>query len=230
MRGLVYVMAFLMAVPAWAENTPSTLTVLGSGKIEAMPDMASVIVGVTTEGETAADALAENSRRLTDVFSVLADAAIDDRDMQTSNLTLSPKWNDRLRNSAQPRRITGFVASNVLRIKVRDLTKLGGMLDRVVSSGANQFQGLSFGLQNPEPVQDAARRAAVTDAARKAALYAEAAGVRLGRILSIKENGGMPRPVTMPMDMRTFSAESVPVAEGEVSVGATVTIVYELEE
>ncbi|MEM9524669.1 MAG: SIMPL domain-containing protein, partial [Pseudomonadota bacterium] len=200
------------------------------GKVEGVPDMARVTVGVTTEAETAADALAENSRRLTAVFAALADAAIEDRDMQTSNLTLSPKWNDRLQNSRQSGRITGFVVSNVLRINVRDLTKLGGILDQVVSSGANQFQGLSFGLQDPDPAQDAARRAAVIDAARKAALYAEAAGVKLGRIVSIEENGGVRGPITMSMDMRAFAAESVPIAQGEVSVGATVTIVYELEE
>ena len=156
---------------------------------------------------------------------MLAAAGVASADMQTSNLSLSPLW-DNSRNSSPGNRpeITGYLASNMITVRVRRLDDLGEILDTVVESGANAFQGLSFGLQNPRPAQDAARLAAVQEAMRKAALYAGAAGLTLGPVLELNETGdAAPRPAELA---RMAMSEAVPVARGEVSVRAQVSMVF----
>jgi len=115
-------------------------------------------------------------------------------------------------------------------VRVRALDSLGGVLDAAVGQGANNLYGLSFGLQEPEPKLDEARRDAIADARRKAELYALAAGVTLGEVVSISEQTGYDRP--MPeMRAASFAKDSgVPVAEGELSLTASVTVVYDLND
>jgi uncharacterized protein YggE len=121
------------------------------------------------------------------------------------------------------------MASNVVTIRARDLDRLGALLDAVVTTGANQLNSLTFGLSDPQPATDEARKRAVADARARAALYAEAAGVALGPILSITEGGGYQPP--QPMYRRELAMDAgVPVAGGEVSVSASVTITYAIGE
>jgi hypothetical protein len=148
--------------------------------------------------------------------------------MQTSNLSLSPNWNNS--SSLNGRSvIDGYQANNTVVVRVLALDGLGAILDAVVDQGANTFNGLSFGLQNPGPAQDAARKAAVAEAMRKAALYAEAAGLVLGPVLELTESGAAtPRP--MAMERMVMSAQPVVIAQGEVSVQASVTLVFSVSE
>ncbi|MEO1733453.1 MAG: SIMPL domain-containing protein, partial [Pseudomonadota bacterium] len=128
------------------------------------------------------------------------------------------------------RRITGFQASNTLIVRIRDLGGLGAMMDAVLQDGANDFRGLSFGMADPGPHVDAARSDAVADAMRKAQLMAAAAGLRLGPVLSISEGGsGQPRPMMMEMAAARAS-DAMPVAPGEVSLSATVSMVFALKD
>ena len=216
----------LMLVPFWAAagDEAGRITVTGEGRINAAPDMATISVGVSHEAETARDALSHVNDALADVLARLEASGIEPRDMQTNGLSLHPIWDHR---SEGPARLRGYQASNNLQVRVRDLPALGGILDRVVSDGANQFHGLTFGLQNPRPSQDDARRAAVADAMGKARLYADAAGISLGAILSISENGGGGHAPAMMME-RAVVVSDVPVAAGEVSVAMTVTMVFQI--
>ena len=118
----------------------------------------------------------------------------------------------------------------MLMVRVRDLSILGEVLDAVARDGANSFEGLTFGLADPAAAGDAARRAAVADARRKAALYAEAAGVALGPLLSFAESGGAPVPQMMARAEMAMASDAVPVAPGELTLTQRVTLTYALSE
>lgn len=222
--------AMMLAMPVLAENAPATISVTGEGKVEIAPDMAMLNLGVTTQAQTAAAALAANSDGIAGALAQLKAAGIADRDIQTSGLSLNPNF-DYSRSDAPPT-VNGYIASNMVTVKVRDLAALGQTLDAVVTDGANTLNGLTFGLQNPAAATDEARRSAVADAAHRAALYAEAAGVKLGRIISISEQGSYVPPQPMMMAEAGFAkdARSVPVASGEMTVMSTVSVVYEIAQ
>ena len=215
-----------LATTAAAQEAPAPMiTVTGEGVVEAAPDIATLTIGVTTEGETAAAALAANSAALEAVLARLTAAGIEPRDMQTSNLSLNPNWTGY--DNATPK-IAGFVASNMLTVRVRALDSLGAVLDASVADGANTLNGLTFGLANPEPVLDEARKEAVANARAKAELLAEAAGVKLGKIVSISETAAYQPP--MPMFRQDAASAAPPVQGGELGMTASVSIFYEIVE
>ncbi len=221
----------VMAAPTMAEEGTRRITVVGQGSVEAVPDMATVSMGVISEAKTGAGAMTLNSTTLADVMAQLKAAGIEARDVQTSNLSLSPRWDNKSSSRGEGQKIGGFVASNTVTVRVRDLSVLGEVLDAVVQSGANRFNGLHFGLQEPQPVQDAARKVAVADARRKAELYAVAAGVTLGDVLTISEvaqNGG--GPVMMAMGAEMAQSRAVPVSQGELSVATSVSVIYAIAD
>ncbi|MGB5870739.1 MAG: SIMPL domain-containing protein [Albidovulum sp.] len=218
-----------LAAPAWAEGDHQLITVTGEGQVEATPDMATISLGVTTNGDTAQAALGANTAQLAAVLARLKAAGIEDRDIQTSGLSLGPSYD--YNSSGQPPKVTGYIASNMVTVRVRALDGLGAVLDSAVADGANQLNGLGFGLQDPAPLMDKARGLAVADARHKAELYAAAAGVSLGKVLSISEHAGYGAPIPMQMDGRMFAqAEAVPVASGEVGLTASVTMQFEIRD
>jgi hypothetical protein len=233
MRALAPIAAlFLAAAPlsALADAALPTLTVTGEGSTAVTPDMATVQIGVTKDADTAKAALDANTAAMKGALDRLKATGVEDRDMQTTGLNLGPRYDYNRTNPDGTPQITGFTASNGVTVRIRALETLGTVLDAVVADGANTLNGVSFGLQDPEPSLDAARKDAVADARRKAELYAEAAGVKLGAIQSITEQSGYASPVPMPMAEASYakSAAPVPVAAGEVRVTANVTIVWGL--
>lgn len=222
----------LAALPAHADAPVPTLTVTGEGSSAVTPDMATVQIGVTNEGDTAKSALDANTAAMQGALDRLKAAGVEDRDMQTTGLSLGPRYDYNRTNPDGTPRVTGFTASNGVTVRIRALGTLGTVLDAVVADGANTLNGVAFGLQEPGPSLDAARKDAVADARRKAELYAAAAGVKLGGILSITEQSGYASPVPMPMAEASYAKAGapVPVAAGEVRVTADVTIVWGLTE
>lgn len=224
----------LAAVPAFAQGgaepaaTKGRIAVSAEGRIDTPPDMATITMGVTTRGDTAAAALSANSAQLAAVLQRLRAAGIAERDLQTSGLNLGPQMD--YSRDGKPPRILGYEASNMLTVRVRDLAALGTILDQAVGDGANAFHGLAFALSDPEPALDAARVRAVHEARRKAEMMAEAAGVKLGRILAISEGGGMADPMPKMRGGMAMAAEAVPVAGGEVSYAVSVDVTWELGE
>ncbi|MDA8587347.1 SIMPL domain-containing protein, partial [Rhodobacteraceae bacterium] len=214
----IVALAFCPAI-LWAQDNGRAIVVSGIGQVAAEPDMAVVSIGVTREALRAGDAMADTSRAVEMVLATLTDAGIEPRDVQTSSIGLSPRWDHSDRNASP--RVVGYVASNALSIRVRDLAALGGLLDEVIGSGVNQMNGLSFTLANPRPTKDEARVKAVEDAIAKARLMAQAAKVTLGPIRSITEGGGNPS-VVRQFRREALSAD-VPIAGGEVDISATVT-------
>ena len=220
-------LALALAIPAApgaeAEAVVPVLTVSGEGRVEAAPDMAVVRLGVTRRADSPSAALEDMSAGTRAVLSRLREAGIAERDLQTAELTLGPVWHhDRDRGD---REITGYEAANMVTVRVRDLDRLGAVLDAAVAVGAERFDGLQFALADPEAARDEARRRAVADALRKAELYAGAADTPLGPVLRIDE-GGAPPPRPQTMRMAEMAMEGVPVAPGELEVSARVTVTF----
>lgn len=220
----------IAAPAAMADETkpPRNISLTGHGEVQAAPDMAMVTIGTVDQAATAAEALAANNASMAAVMAVLKDAGIAEKDIQTSNFLVQPRYD--YGNSTQPPRLVGYEVSNTLTITVRNLDTLGALLDRSVASGSNRIDGISFELADPDKALDEARKRAAADAARKAKLYAAALGVNLGPILSVSETGGLPPPVTMRM--KTMGAEAasaeVPIARGEQTVSVDVNIAWEI--
>lgn len=213
--------------PPAAKTDTRTLAVSGEGSVVAKPDLATISVGVTSEGETASLALAENNTRMEQVLKAAHTQGISDDDVGTSNLSMYPRYGNSS-TAGEARHIVGYTVTNAVTMTVRDLGKLGSALDLFVSAaGANTIDGLSFGFADPAALSDDARRKAFDNARHKAELYAAAAGVKLGAVREISEQAtNMPVPYPR-MAMTTI--KGVPVAAGTSKVSATVRVVFALE-
>ncbi|MFN3933384.1 SIMPL domain-containing protein [Parvibaculum sp.] len=230
----LFIAAGLAAAPLAqaTEQRARTITITGEAQVSAAPDIAYVDMGVVTEGKTAGEALAANTAAMQKVFDGLEKAGIDKKDMQTSNFSVYPVYEQVRPDDNRPHtpKIGGYTVQNQLTVKVRDLDNLGAILDKVVSLGSNQLSGIRFAIDDPKPLMNEARQAAVKDALDKAKLYAGAAGVAVGEIISISENGySVPQPYyAKDMMMMRAEAAPVPVAAGEQTVSANVTLVIRI--
>lgn len=222
-------LVFVLTSAAWGGDATRIITTTGVGIVEAVPDMATISLGVTHEAKEAGTAIQATSDAVRSILERLETAGVAPRDVQTNNLSLQPLWVRPNNNSNTPPRITGFVARNSLSIRVRDLDSLGGVLDQVVQDGANTFNGLQFSMANPDPLMAGARTMAVQDAIARATQLADAAGISLGPIQSISEAGSQPQPMMMEMASARMASD-VPVSAGEVSLSAQVTVVFAIAE
>lgn len=210
------------------------LTVTGEGSSTAQPDLATFSAGVTTQGDTASAALAENSRKMTQVVAALKRAGIAERDVQTSNLSLNPVYAPpkRLPDGSiedQGQRIIGYQVQNTVSVRQRKLSDYGKVIDALVSAGANQVNGPNFMLAEPQAAQDTARAEAIKSARARAELYARAAGLRVVGIVSISESGGYaPQPVMVRQMAMEAAAPPPPVMTGELETNVNVTVQFEL--
>ncbi|HYD23980.1 MAG TPA: SIMPL domain-containing protein [Croceibacterium sp.] len=228
------------------------LTVTGEGRSFREPDMAVFSAGVTTQGDSAAAALAENSRAMTQVIAALKRAGIAERDIQTNNLSITPVYADPNRDAMMAARVSGqpyvppppdqrvpqiigYQASNNVSVRQRDLDDFGTVIDTLAAAGANQINGPMFQMDDADPALDEARLDAVRSARQRAELYARATGLRIVRILSIAEGGGYYGPPPMVFARAYGEAASAPpppppapVQPGELQMTANVTVLYEL--
>jgi uncharacterized protein YggE len=214
--------------PAQAEPRQAlvpSLTVVGSGKASASPDMAKIQVGVVTEAPAATKALKDNNDAMARLFSALEARGIPRKDMQTSNFSVVPEYK-RGPHGEQLMQIIGYRVSNEVGVKVRKLDSLGAILDVLVKEGANQIHGISFLVAEPTPVLDAARRKAMADARRKAELYAKESGLEVGRVLLIQEQTPRLPGGRVLAGFARSEAGSVPIAEGEQEFEASITVTY----
>lgn len=210
------------------------LTVSAEGKSTRAPDLALFSAGVTTQGQTASEAMSRNAADMSKVFAALKKAGIADKDMQTSSINLSPVYGQPVigpnGQMTQEPRIVGYQANNSVSVKQRDLKNFGRVLDALVSAGANNIGGPNFQIENADAAQDEARVAAMTKARARANLYAKAAGLRVTRIVSISESGGYAPPMPVMYAAKSVMAEAAPtpIAAGEVEAQISVTVQFEL--
>ncbi|MFA7585523.1 MAG: SIMPL domain-containing protein [Novosphingobium sp.] len=235
----------LAALPAGAQAQVSSglvvapggtvLSLTAEGRTSRKPDLAVFNAGVASTGKTAGEALAANSADMNRVIAALKRAGIAERDIQTSQMSLNPVYADmsNQRNvdplEQQTPRIIGYQVNNTVTVRQRELEQFGKVIDTLVSAGANQVNGPSFEMNQPDAALDEARTEAVRKARQRANLYASAAGLKVVRILSISEGGGyMPPSPVMYARAAMDSAGAPPISAGEVSLNTSVTVQFEL--
>lgn len=227
--------AYILAFPAVADAQTMAQAALNGtrleisvrGEVKRVPDVAVISTGVVTQSADAATVMRDNAARMARVLAALKRAGVADKDVTTSAVNLSPQYRY---NNNQPPVITGYQANNQVTVRFRDITRSGAILDALVKEGSNEINGPSLTIDKPEEALDEARIAAITAGRARAEVYANAAGMKIKRIISISENDGMsvvPRPM---MTMMAKSAEAdTAIMPGEQSLGMTVTMVFELQ-
>ena len=203
--GALLLASLLLAGVAMAQSAPvaapmisrdgTLLSVSAQAEARQVPDVATLSTGVVTQASDANAAMRANATQMDKVMAAIKAAGIVNHDIRTSGISLNPQY--KYVENQSPT-ITGYQASNTVDIKVRDLSRLGKVLDALVASGANQVNGPSFEIDQPEPVYDQARRDALEKAQARAQMYAKALGLKVRRIVSIDEGGGYRPPMPTP--------------------------------
>jgi uncharacterized protein YggE len=216
----------LLAAPALAQVIPpAMISVTGEATVSAAPDLAQIDGGVTTEAKTAREASEANNAAMGRVLLALKGAGIEEKDFQTSRLSLQPQSAP---NRPGPSAIVSYRASNRVTIRLRDVTKVANVIDTLVGAGANDIGGISFTVSQASKLLDEARERAIADARRKAEIYAKAADVTLGSPLSISEEGS---PGPMPYrKMSAGMAASAPVAPGEETLQVNISVSWAIKQ
>lgn len=236
---LLVVAASLLTVASLAtagnDEPPPRILVSGEGSAQLAPDMAVVQLTVTREAKTAREALDANSKAMSEVLAAMKKQGIAERDLQTSNFSIQPKYTYPPRTSsgeAKAPSIVGYTVRNSLSVRVRDISKVGAILDQSVTLGVNEGGSILFTNDDPSAAITQARIEAVQEARSKAETLARAAGVKTGRVLEISEQSFQPRPMPMARAEMAMarSADAVPVAAGENSYRVTVNLTIAIEQ
>jgi len=206
----------------------ANITVTGTGKVIYTPDLATLVLGVSSEGKSAAEAWDKNRKLVAKLFEVLKQNGIDPKDMKTSNLSVTPRYVEKQKE----RILVGYLASYDLTIKVRKLDDLGAILDGMVDNGANRNVSLTFGYSDLDKLMDEARAKAVAEARKKAEIFVTGAGARLGHVLTINDGSYAP-PYYQPMRFEHLAKADAPaallIAAGEQELSVNVTVSYEID-
>ncbi len=225
---LAFAATLLLAAPALAQSDfPSAISVTGQGTLSVRPDLAQVDAGVASDAKTAREASEANNVAMAKVLTALKGAGIEDKDYQTSRLSLQPEYAP---NRTGPSPIVGYRASNRVTIKVHDVAKIASVIDTLVTAGANDIGNINFTVTQASKLLDEAREKAVADARRKAEIYAKAAGVTLGAPLSISEEGA-PAPLfrAKTLAMAPMETSAPPIAQGEETLSVTVSVTWAIK-
>ena len=222
---LVVATATWLAAPALAETAPPpAISVTGEATVSVPPDQAQIDGGVTSDAKTACEASDANNAAMGKVLLALKGAGIDEKDYQTSRLSLQPQYAPN-RSGSSP--VVGYRASNRVTVRLRDVNKVAGIIDVLVGAGANELGGINFVVSQASKLLDDIRDKAVADARRKAEIYAKAAGVTLGEPLSISEEGAA-TPVLRGKMMAPMAAGAA-VAQGEETLSVTVSVSWAIK-
>jgi uncharacterized protein YggE len=209
------------------QTSPRTLTVSGSGQTYLTPDIAYINIGVHTEGTNAAEAVSSNNTQSQKVIDALKNMGINAKDIQTTNFSIYPQ--QQYDNQGKPVGEVKYMVDNTVYVTVRDLDKIGDLLDATVKAGANSINGIQFDVADRTQALSDARKAAVADAKGQAEELAQAAGVTLGVVQSISTStGSQPVPFYQAKGAGAADVASVPVSPGQMLVTVDVNIVYEI--
>jgi len=224
----------LAAQPVYAEPSPR-IVVNGQGSVDIAPDMAVLTLSVTRQAPTAKEAVAENSQAMEGVLKAMRAQGIADRDLQTAGFSIAPQYTHLQRygeKKGSTRKFSGYLVRNTLTVRVRDIAKVGQVLDTSISLGVNEGGNILFTNDDPTDVLAKARANGVAAAKAKALTLAKAAGVRLGKVLEISEQsyGSGPRPMARAEMAMSRSADAVPISSGENTYQVTVYLTYAIEQ
>jgi uncharacterized protein YggE len=210
---------------------PRTITINASGSVEAEPDLADISLGVLTEAEKAGKAVADNAKAMSRVIEALKKAGIAAKDIATDQYAINPIYaHYKSASGGQSNRIDGFRVTNNATVVVRDVTRLGELIDLAAENGANQFRDIDFRVSGQDAKLDEARREAMANAIRRAKLYAEAAGIELGKVMTISEHvqGLPPQPRYRGREASTMAA-ATPIEPGQQRLTVNVSVVWQLD-
>lgn len=232
----VVMLAAFTPLHAHAEEKKPTLSLTAEGTVSGSPDMAIVTIGTVTEAKDAVSALEENTKATSAFIGALKAAGIEGKDLQTNNFSIEPKiiypkQKSLSSNGPDTPRIVGYTVRNMVTVRIRDLKLIGNVLNEAVTLGANSINGPRFDVEDPAALQAEARKKAMEKAIEKAQDYASAAGITLGAIIKITEQGGFQPQAEMMMIARSsMAADSVPVEAGSVSYNATVSVEWSISQ
>jgi uncharacterized protein YggE len=221
----------LQAAPALAHDQAEkrTISLSATGAVKTTPDKVDISTGVTSEAKSAREALDQNTEAMAKVVAALKEDGIEAKDIQTVNFTVSPVYEQRPYDKPAPPVVVGYRVTNQVRISLHDTKKLGAILDKVVTLGANQIDSIEFGVEEPEALKDEARKLALKNVTENAKLYAEAAGVGLGSILSLSEEESSYQPRYIQAAARMDAAKEVPIEAGTATVEVRVRVTWEID-
>lgn len=225
------IILLVSSVDVRADDTPMrTIDVNGKGTVTAIPDIADVTTGVTNRADSARQALDANNAAMARLLKALKKAGINEADIRTSGFTVSPYYEIiKSLSSSGKRRVAGYRATNQVTVTVRDLKKVGRVIDDVVTAGSNQVRGIQFRVSEPVRLLDGARKKAFADAKRRAELYADAADADLGKVIHIQESSArFPQPRLLATSAMRESRD-VPVSPGSQKLSVNVSVKFELD-
>jgi len=231
----VMLSAAALASPAAAQQSTINQTIAGTrldvnatGEVTRVPDVAIISAGVVSRSTTATGALQDTANRMSRVLAALKRAGIEDRDIQTSNVSLNPEYRY-VEN--QPPQLVGYTASNTVTVRFRDVRNSGKILDALVAQGSNQINGPTLSVDKPESALDEARNKAIAIGRARAELYARSLGLRVVRVVSVNESGGSyPVPPPMPMYARADMAQAkTSIEPGEQKLQVNLAMTFELQ-
>lgn len=206
----------------------NTISVSGEGKVTAAPDVAQVSIGLTTDKATVAEAQKENSTKMNEIVAALKTLGIADKDMQTSDYNIYPKYEWRQSGTSV---LVGYTVTQNLAVKIRDTKKISNVLQVAGEKGANQIGSLSFIIDQPDALKDDARAKAIDNAQLKAKALAKQLGVRLGRIVSFNESSQVPSVYKLDYATGMGGGGAAPaptIQSGENVIDVQVNLVYEI--
>ena len=228
--------AAALPASAMAQTAPvpvisgTRLDISATGEVTRVPDLAIISAGVQTLQPTASAAIEENAARMERVRAALKRAGIDDKDIQTSTISLNPEYQY---DQNKPPRLTGYRATNTVNVKFRDLKRSGAILDALVAEGSNQISGPTLTIDKPEAAYDEARVKAIAAGRARAELYARALGKRVVRLLTVSESGGYQMPPPMPVayarDMAAQAVAKTEIDPGTQQLQVTLSMSFELQ-
>jgi hypothetical protein len=204
--------------------------VTGEGSVGVAPDFARVTLGVTSTGKNAGEAMAANAKAANALVSLTKSEGVAPADIQTSEMSISPMFSQASPGQQTAPTITGYSVSNNVAVTLRDIPRLGSLLDKAVAAGANSIYGVGFGHNDPSALLDKARPLAVADARRKAEIYANAGGARIGRLMVLTEEPGRQSPVAFSRAYAASAPVPTPIEAGEDKLTVTVTARFELTQ
>lgn len=228
--GLAAAVLAAPAVASAAEPVQPRIVVTGEGEASIAPDMALLSLTVMREAASAREALDANNAAMTDVTEAIKLFGIADRDLQTAGLQIMPRYDYTNKpDGTQEAKLVAYQVTNTLSVRVRDLVKTGEILDKAVSLGVNQGGNITFANDDPSAIITEARKKAVAEATAKANTLADAAGVKLGRVVEISDQSYSAQP--MPIEAKAFDrvAAAVPIQAGENSYRVQVNMIFELK-
>jgi len=229
--GFVFALAAALPSAGDAQSMDTdqrTLSLSATGSVNVRPDTAHITVGVVSQAENARTAVDDNNTAMSEVRDALKEKDIDSKDIQTTNFSVHPRYQHF--DDGKPSVISGYRVVNSVRITVRDIGRLGEVLDKVVGLGSNQVGGISFSVSEPESLMDKARVQAIETARERAELYAQAAGTAVGEVLKIEEVDSNNAPEPRFRALAAKAESEVPIEAGETEIKVRVRVVWALTE